>query len=40
MADELDYVPMPKGVIEQVEKLWASDVKDSGGKPLYTAMTH
>jgi phosphate transport system substrate-binding protein len=40
MADELDYVPMPKGVIEQVEKLWASEVKDSGGKPLYTAMTH
>jgi phosphate transport system substrate-binding protein len=40
MADELDYVPMPKAVIEQVEKLWASEVKDSGGKPLYTAMTH
>jgi phosphate transport system substrate-binding protein len=39
MADELDYVPMPKAVIEQVEKLWASEVKDSGGKPLYTAMT-
>ena len=40
MADELDYVPMPKKVIEQVEKLWASEVKDSGGKPLYTAMEH
>jgi phosphate transport system substrate-binding protein len=39
MADELDYVPMPKSVIEQVEKLWASEVKDSSGKPLYTAMT-
>ena len=39
MADELDYVPMPKAVIERVEKLWASEVKDSGGKPLYTAMT-
>ena len=40
MAEELDYVPMPKAVIEQVEKLWASDIKDAGGKPLYTAMTH
>jgi phosphate transport system substrate-binding protein len=37
MADELDYVPMPKNVIEQVEKAWASDIKDSSGKPLYTA---
>jgi phosphate transport system substrate-binding protein len=40
MADELDYVPMPQKVIEQVEKLWAGEIKDSGGKPLYTAMTH
>jgi phosphate transport system substrate-binding protein len=36
-ADALDYVPMPKNVIEQVEKLWASEVKDSSGKPLYAA---
>jgi phosphate transport system substrate-binding protein len=36
MAEELDYVPMPKKVIEEVEKMWASQVKDSGGKPLYT----
>jgi phosphate transport system substrate-binding protein len=40
MADALDYVPMPKNVIEQVEKLWASEIKDSGGKPLYAAMAH
>ena len=42
MADELDYVPMPKSVIEQVEKMWASEIKDTGGKPLYTAsaMAH
>jgi phosphate transport system substrate-binding protein len=42
MADELDYVPMPKNVVEQVEKVWASEIKDSGGKPLYTAsvMAH
>ena len=42
MADELDYVPMPKKVIEQVEKAWASEIKDSSGKPLYiaSAMAH
>jgi phosphate transport system substrate-binding protein len=40
MADSLDYVPMPKNVIEQIEKLWAGEVKDSSGKPLYTAASH
>ena len=38
MASELDYVPMPKKVIEEVQKLWAREVKDPSGKPLYTAM--
>jgi len=38
MAAELDYVPMPKKVIDVVQKLWASEIKDSSGKPLYTAM--
>ena len=36
MAEELDYVPMPKKVVEEVQKMWASQVKDAGGKPLYT----
>jgi phosphate transport system substrate-binding protein len=35
MAEELDYVPMPKTVVGQIEKVWASEIKDSGGKPLY-----
>ncbi len=39
MAEELDYVPMPKKVVGQIEKIWASEVKDSGGKPLYVAST-
>jgi phosphate transport system substrate-binding protein len=39
MADALDYVPMPKNVIEQIEKTWV-EIKDPGGKPLYTAATH
>ena len=41
-AEELDYVPMPKKVVEEVEKVWASEIKDSGGEPLHTAgsMAH
>jgi phosphate transport system substrate-binding protein len=42
MAEELDYVPMPKKVVAEVEKVWASEIKDSGGKALYTegAIAH
>ncbi len=38
MAEELDYVPMPKTVVTQIEKMWASEIKDSTGKPLHTSM--
>jgi phosphate transport system substrate-binding protein len=37
MAEELDYVPMPKKVVGDIEKVWASEIKDSSGKPLHTA---
>jgi phosphate transport system substrate-binding protein len=37
MAEELDYVPMPKKVVGEIEKMWASEIKDSTGKPLHTA---
>ena len=37
MAEELDYVPMPKAVVAQIEKMWASEIKDSSGKPLHTS---
>ena len=42
MAEELDYVPMPKRVVGEVEKVWASQIKDAGGKALYTegSMAH
>lgn len=33
-ADDLDYVPMPAAVKLQVEKLWASEIKDAAGKPV------
>jgi phosphate transport system substrate-binding protein len=35
MADDLDYVPMPKAVATAVEKVWATQIKDSSGKALY-----
>jgi phosphate ABC transporter phosphate-binding protein len=42
MAEELDYVPMPKKVIGEIEKMWTSQIKDAGGKALYSesAMAH
>jgi phosphate transport system substrate-binding protein len=36
MAEELDYVPMPASVVADIEKMWAAEIKDAGGKPLYT----
>jgi len=41
MAEELDYVPMPKKIVADVEKVWASEIKDESGKPLHSAaMAH
>jgi len=37
MAEELDYVPMPNKVVTEVEKVWATEIKDSSGKPLYVS---
>jgi phosphate transport system substrate-binding protein len=31
-ADDLDYVPMPAAVTTQIEKLWATEIKDAAGK--------
>jgi phosphate transport system substrate-binding protein len=39
MAEDLDYVPMPAKVVDEVQKVWASQIKDKSGKPLY-AMAH
>jgi phosphate transport system substrate-binding protein len=35
MAEELDYVPMPAGVVTAVRKLWAAEIRDASGKPIY-----
>jgi hypothetical protein len=37
--DALDYVPMPDKVVTEVEKVWASEIKDSSGRPLWTGAT-
>jgi phosphate transport system substrate-binding protein len=39
MAEELDYIPMPKNVVDSIKKTWASEIKDASGKPLF-AMAH
>jgi hypothetical protein len=28
---------MPKKVVAEIEKMWASEIKDSSGKPLHTS---
>ena len=35
MAEELDYVPMPKRVVGDIEKVWTDEIKDTSGKPLF-----
>lgn len=37
MAEDLDYIPMPTEVVGQVQSVWAKEIKDSEGKPLYAA---
>jgi len=34
-AEALDYVPMPGNVVNAVRKLWASEIKDPSGKPIF-----
>ncbi len=35
MAQELDYIPMPANVVTAIKKVWANDIKDASGKPIY-----
>jgi phosphate transport system substrate-binding protein len=37
MAEDLDYVPMPQSVVNEIQKVWATEIKDASGKPLFTA---
>jgi phosphate transport system substrate-binding protein len=36
MADELDYVPMPDKVVNDVQKMRSTEIKDGSGKPLFS----
>ena len=37
MAESLDYVPLPKNVVDSIRGMWASNIKGPDGKPVYTA---
>ena len=34
MASDLDYVPMPDGVVKVIADAWKAQLKDSSGKPI------
>jgi phosphate transport system substrate-binding protein len=36
-AKALDYVPMPDGVVKQIEQAWEKEFKNEQGKPIWTA---
>ena len=40
MAQELDYVPMPDKVVKAIQNVWASEIKDASGKPLFVATSN
>jgi phosphate transport system substrate-binding protein len=35
MAEDLHYVPMPKNVVNDIQSMWAKDIKDASGKPIF-----
>jgi phosphate transport system substrate-binding protein len=35
MAEDLDFVPMPSTVVTAIQKVWAAEIKDASGKPLF-----
>jgi phosphate transport system substrate-binding protein len=37
-ARALDYVPLPDGVVKQIEAAWAKEFKGRDGKPIWTAQ--
>jgi phosphate transport system substrate-binding protein len=36
MAEDIGYVPLPRNLVADIEKVWASTTKDASGKPLYS----
>ena len=35
MADELHYVPMPSNVVKDIQNMWAKEIKDTNGQPVF-----
>ena len=35
MAEELHYVPMPANVVKDIQNMWATEIKDASGKPIF-----
>jgi phosphate transport system substrate-binding protein len=35
LASDLDYVPLPDNVVEQIRATWAKDIKDGSGKAVF-----
>jgi phosphate transport system substrate-binding protein len=40
MAEELDFVPLPTKVVSAIQGVWTNEIKDSSGKPLFTAASN
>jgi len=37
LASDLDYVPLPDKVSDQVRQVWSKEIKGKDGKPLFAA---
>ena len=35
MAEDLDYLPLPQSAKSVIQKVWAAEIKDASGKPVY-----
>ncbi|KLK92867.1 phosphate ABC transporter substrate-binding protein [Microvirga vignae] len=35
LASDLDYVPLPDNVVEQIRTTWANEIKNASGQPVY-----
>ena len=35
LASDLDYVPLPDNVVEQIRTTWANEIKSASGQPVY-----
>jgi phosphate transport system substrate-binding protein len=38
-AEELDYAPMPASVVTAIEGVWAREIKDARGNPIFVASS-